>query len=66
MDALECHYLNWTRNMSFKMNCIYMLLRVTAVLIQNVVNAATANDLNISNVSQSILRFISDDIAIIS
>ena len=43
-----------------------MLLRVTDVLIQNLGKAATANDLNISNISQSIVMFISDDIAIIS
>ena len=41
---------------------LHMLLRVTDVLIQNLINAATSNDLNISKVSQSKVRLISVDI----
>ena len=39
---------------------IHMLVRVTDVLIQNLINTVTSNDLNISKVSQSKTRFISD------
>ena len=36
---------------------LHMLLRVTDVLIQNLVHAATSHDKNISNVSQSKVKF---------
>lgn len=39
---------------------LHMLLRVTDVLIQNLVNAATSHDWNISNVPQSKVKFIID------
>ena len=39
---------------------IHILVRVTDVLIQNLINTVTSNDLNISKVSQSKTRFISD------